>query len=457
MSLHIVILAAGVGKRMHSNTPKILHKLGSITMLQHIINIASNLDPVKLHVVVGQDYPKIKQAISNSNINWVQQKKPLGTGHAVSRALPDIPKDAYVLILCADTPLLRTSTIEPLIIKTVNSASLGLLVANVQNPFGLGRVLRSENDNIVAIIEEKDASLKIKEIKEIYTGICCIKSSDLHALLPMLNNNNAQNEYYLTDIIAIAVKENLNITSITVTDNDDILGVNNRMQLQIAERIYQSRLAEELMLSGVTMADAKRIDIRGTLTCEQDVFIDVNNVFSGIVSIGNNTNIEANCSLTNVKIGANCSILANSVLEDCIIADNCQIGPFARIRPGTILENDCKIGNFVEVKNSKINQGTKANHLSYLGDSVIGKEVNIGAGTITCNYDGANKYQTIIEDAAFIGSGTQLIAPISIGKNATIGAGSTIRENAPANELTLTISSQKSIKGWQRPKKNNKE
>jgi bifunctional UDP-N-acetylglucosamine pyrophosphorylase / glucosamine-1-phosphate N-acetyltransferase len=452
MNTHIIILAAGKGQRMHSRLPKIMHEVAGIPMFERVVNTALNINPVQIHAVIGKNAEKVKSTFSHLPINWVEQSEQLGTGHALLQALPNIPDDAYVLVLYADTPLLQSQTIKPLIDATYQTNSLSILVANLSNPFGLGRIIRDESHNVSAIVEEKDATKQIKQISEIYTGICCAKAIDLHRLIPSINNHNAQNEYYLTDIIAMAVNEKLPISSITVTDNDDILGVNNRLQLQKTERICQLRAANKLLLTGVTIADANRIDIRGSIKCGEDVFIDINNIFSKEINLGNNTSIGPNCSLTNVTIGANCKILANSVLEDCVIADNCHIGPFARIRPGTELANGCRIGNFVEIKNAKVGEESKASHLSYLGDTTIGKQVNIGAGTITCNYDGVSKHHTTIEDGVFIGSDTQLVAPLTIGKNATVGAGSTIRKNVPSDELTMTTSTQKTIHGWKRPK-----
>ncbi|MDP3705902.1 MAG: bifunctional UDP-N-acetylglucosamine diphosphorylase/glucosamine-1-phosphate N-acetyltransferase GlmU [Legionellaceae bacterium] len=451
MSLHIIILAAGMGKRMHSRTPKILHTVGGQPMFAHVVKTARSLNPAGIHVIIGHESERIRQAFATLPINWVEQREQLGTGHAVRQALPHIPNDATILILSADTPLIQTLTIKPLIEQCMPTHSLGLLLATLTNPFGLGRVERNANKRIYAIVEEKDANDQQRQIREIYTGTCCAKASDLNRWLPKLSNNNAQKEYYLTEIISMAVRENLPILSIEAYDHMDVQGVNDREQLQLVERAYQHRLANQLFLAGVTLADASRVDIRGELHCGRDVFIDVNNVFSGTVTLGDNSSVEPNCMLTNVTVGANCKIFANSVLEDCVVGDNCRIGPFARIRPGTQLATDCHIGNFVEVKNTVFGEGSKANHLSYLGDATIGTEVNIGAGTITCNYDGANKHRTIIEDGVHIGSDTQLVAPITIGKNATIGAGSTIRRNAPSGELTLTTSIQKTIPGWKRP------
>ena len=330
---------------------------------------------------------------------------------------------------------------------------MALLLLSAEDPTGLGRIVRNDAQQIQAIVEEKDANELQKQIREIYTGICCARAEDLARWLPQLNAANAQQEYYLTEIIAMAVKERKTIDSIHAADSLTVQGVNDRVQLSQLERAFQLKQAKRLLLAGVTLADPARIDIRGQLTCERDVFIDVNAVFSGDVCLGEGSHIGPNCSLHDVTIGKNCYIHANSVLEDCQVGDACQVGPFARLRPGTELGRGCKIGNFVETKKAVFDAGSQASHLSYLGDVTIGKAVNIGAGTITCNYDGMNKHQTIIEDGAFIGSDTQLVAPVTIGKNATIGAGSTIRKSAPAEELTLTESKQKTVYGWVRPKK----
>lgn len=450
--LHVIILAAGVGQRMRSNTPKVMHKVAGIPMLQHVINTACELNPEQIHVVISPNTQKFIDNVSNTDVSWVIQNEQLGTAHAVQQPLAQIPSDADVIILYADTPLLQASTLQPLV-NNLKTYDLSLLVAKLDNPFGLGRILRTQDNSITKIVEEKDATDDQKLINEIYTGICSVKARVLKDLLPKISNNNAQKEYYLTDIVTLAVHSNLQISSVTAPNNQDILGVNNRAQLQVVERGLQKRLAHNLMLEGVTLADSERIDIRGQLSCAQDVYIDINNVFIGKVSLGNNVTIEPNCVLTNVSVADNSTIKANSVLEGCIIGENCDIGPFARLRPGTKLDNNCKIGNFVEVKNTSLAEGSKASHLSYLGDAQIGKLVNVGAGTITCNYDGVNKHKTIIEDGVFIGSDTQLVAPVTIGKNATIGAGSTIRRNVPAEELTLTASKQKVIYGWKRPEK----
>lgn len=454
MALHIVILAAGLGQRMRSSLPKVLHPVAGRSMLEHIVTTAQSLNPKKIHVIIGHAAETIQAACQALQVHWITQKEQLGTGHAVLQALPHIPDDADVLVLYADVPLLRNQTLLTLVsLGKSHPNALALLVATVPNPVGLGRIIRDNHQQIVAIIEEKDASPAQQAIAEIYSGICCTSAANLQRWLAKITPTNAQNEYYFTDIIGLAKAEQQSIVSLSVPDYHDILGVNDRAQLHQVERIWQQRLAHQLLLSGISIADANRIDIRGTLNCEQDVFIDINTLFKGQVHIGTGSVIGPNCVLSDVTIGAHCKIEAASVLENCIIGDNCQIGPFARIRPGTQLAAHCKIGNFVETKQAIFGEHSKANHLSYLGDVTIGRHVNIGAGTITCNYDGANKHQTIIEDGAHIGSDTQLIAPVTIGKNATIGAGSTIRSNAPADQLTLTVTQQKTIPGWKRKQK----
>ncbi|KTC88095.1 bifunctional UDP-N-acetylglucosamine diphosphorylase/glucosamine-1-phosphate N-acetyltransferase GlmU [Legionella drozanskii] len=460
MSLQIVILAAGQGKRMYSTLPKVLHPLAGKPMLQRVIETAEQLNPDAIHVIYGHSGEEIKSALAKLSVNWILQAEQLGTGHAVKQALSHIPDKSQVLVLSGDVPLIQAETLRALISSGQStkrkSATLSLLVASVDNPTGLGRILRDAAGEIQDIVEEKDATTEQKQIKEIYSGICCASASDLARWLPNLTTHNAQNEYYLTDIIEMAVAEGLPIASMEATNTIEIQGVNNCLQLQQLERAWQKRVAEQLMLSGVTLADASRFDVRGELICGKDVFIDINGIFNGNVTLGKGCRIGPNCVLTNVTLGENCEILANSVLEGCFIADNCHVGPFARLRPGTKLAADCKIGNFVETKNAVFDEGSKASHLSYLGDVTLGKKVNIGAGTITCNYDGANKYQTIIEDGVFVGSDTQLVAPVTIGARATIGAGSTIRKDVPADELTLTMSKQKTVFGWKRPVKKEK-
>ncbi|KTD20885.1 Bifunctional GlmU protein, UDP-N-acetylglucosamine pyrophosphorylase and glucosamine-1-phosphate N-acetyltransferase [Legionella lansingensis] len=455
MSLQIVILAAGQGKRMLSRVPKVLHPLAGKPMLTRVVETAQQLNPDAIYVVYGNGGAEIKNALADLPVNWVLQEQQLGTGHAVLQALPAIPASSQVLVLSGDVPLIQAQTLRALIDcqHRGKQAALSLLLATLDDPKGLGRIVRDAHGEVIAIVEEKDATEKQKQIKEIYSGICCAQANDLARWLPNLKNNNAQGEYYLTEIIALAVSEHLPIASMQATNSLEIRGVNDRLQLQQLERVWQQNYARELLLSGVSIADSHRIDVRGELRCAADVFIDVNTVFSGTVIIGSGSQIGPNCVLNNVTLGENCEILANSVLDNCVIGNDCHIGPFARLRPGTKLADKCKIGNFVETKNAIFATASKASHLSYLGDVNIGKDVNIGAGTITCNYDGVNKYETIIEEGAFIGSDTQLVAPVTIGAYATIGAGSTIRKDVPAGELTLTENRQKTIFGWKRPVK----
>ncbi len=454
MNLEIIILAAGQGKRMYSNVPKVLHCFAGKPMLKRVIDAALQLKPHHIHVVIGHKGEEVQEALSALPVHWVFQKEQLGTGHAVLEALSSVQSESLVLVLSADVPLIQPEVLLNLTKKVSSSSasSLSLLVAHVENPTGLGRIVRQDGV-IEKIVEEKDASDEEKKIKEIYTGICCARQDALARWLPQLSNDNAQQEYYLTDIVQLAVKERVLIASLEVHDLFTIQGVNNQLQLQELERVWQKHLATQLMLEGVHIADASRFDIRGELQCGRDVFIDVNTVFIGRVELQDGCHVEPNCVLKDVIVGKNSVIRANSVLEGSVVGDSNEIGPFARLRQGTVLAQHCKIGNFVETKKAHFDEGSKASHLSYLGDVTIGKKVNIGAGTITCNYDGVNKHQTIIEDGVFIGSDTQLIAPVTVGKNATIGAGSTIRKPVPAGELTLTVSQQKTILGWERPKK----
>lgn len=457
MNLQIIILAAGQGKRMYSNTPKVLHQIAGKPMLVRVVETALQLSPDAIHIIYGHGGEKIKNSLPDLPVHWVHQAEQLGTGHAVMQALPFIPPQAQVLILSADVPLIQVETLKSLVECSKSAiphqAALALLVASLEDPTGLGRIIRDTQGKVYAIVEEKDANEQEKNVKEIYTGICCANVDYLAQWLPRLNNNNAQKEYYLTEIIAMAVADQLPITSLNTDDKAEIQGVNNRLQLQQLERIWQLREAERLLQQGVGIADAQRFDVRGELICGKDVFIDVNCVFKGKVILGDGCTIGPNCVLTDVTIGAGTEIYANSVLEGCLIGEQCTVGPFARLRAGTQLGAHCKIGNFVETKNAVFDEGSKASHLSYLGDVSLGKKVNVGAGTITCNYDGVNKHKTIIEDGVFIGSDTQLIAPVTVGANATIGAGSTIRKDVPASELTLTEARQKTIYGWKRPKK----
>jgi bifunctional UDP-N-acetylglucosamine pyrophosphorylase/glucosamine-1-phosphate N-acetyltransferase len=468
MSLHIIILAAGKGQRMHSNLPKVLHTLAGKPMLQHVIDTAQKLNPTRIYVVYGNGGFAIPNKFAHYNVEWVNQPEQLGTADAVSHALPSLPPDARVLILYGDVPLISLTTLEEL--AEGCTEGLCLLMAEVDEPKGLGRILRDTQGEVIGIVEEKDATPAQLDIHEINSGIMALTANHLKKWLPKIDNKNRQKEFYLTDIVALAVKDQLPILDFCPHYEWEIMGINNRSELAIAERILQISQAEKLMQQGVTLCDPERFDLRGELAVGQDVTIDINVIIEGKVTIGSNCTIEAGCIISNSKLGDNCTIEAGSIirnteladnirikpyshLDEAIIANDCQVGPFSRLRPGTILATAAHVGNFVEVKNTTLGSHSKANHLSYLGDATIGTKVNIGAGTITCNYDGINKHSTIIGDHAFIGSNTELVAPLTIGAYATIGAGSTITKDAPPHELTLTRATQKTVAGWTRPEK----
>ena len=446
-----IILAAGQGTRMKSQTAKVLHKVGSKCLLQHVVDAAS--DHVEtINVIVGHNSQSVKGAIKESKINWVLQDKQLGTGHAVQQAAPLLNDDSTCLILYGDVPLIQSNTIEKLLVKA-RTSGFSLLSVVLDDPSGYGRIIRDTNGLIQSIVEQKDASESQQNVKEINTGIMAIKGSLLKKYLNELKPNNAQGELYLTDIVESAVKDNVNIASFVCENASEVMGINDKKQLSQAERFYQVRQAEDFMSSGLTIMDPSRFDCRGGLAFGNDCTIDVNVVFEGDNVLGNNVLISPNCIIKDSKIGDNTSIFPNSIIENSIIGSNTTIGPFARIRPDTNIGDHSKVGNFVEIKKSTIKNNSKVSHLSYVGDSKIGDDVNIGAGVITCNYDGANKHQTEIKDGAFIGSNSQIVAPVSIGKNATIGAGSTITQNAPDNKLTLSRNKQSTIDKWKRPKK----
>ena len=452
MSLNIVILAAGKGKRMHSALPKVLHGIAGKPILEHVVNVAQKLKADKIFVIYGHQGDVVQEQLKAFPITWVEQKQQLGTGHAVLQALPFLDDTGRTLVLYGDVPLIAESTLENLLNSTPEN-EVGWLTAIVENPFGLGRIIRNARGTPKAIVEEKDANDIQKAIKEINTGICVFSNKYLKTWLPDLKNNNKQGEYYLTDLFAKAVEEKVKIHTSNATSMDEILGVNTKAQLAYLERVWQKNNAKKYMQAGLTLRDPNRFDVRGHLTFGQDVIIDVNVVIEGNVSLGDHCMIGPNVILRNVTIADHVTIKANSVIEDSIIDDECIIGPFARIRPKTHLKKKAKIGNFVEVKKSEIGEGTKVNHLSYIGDSIIGKKVNVGAGTITCNYDGAFKHQTVIKDNCFIGSCTQFVAPVTVGAGATIGAGSTITNDAPEGKLTIARSRQVTIESWDRPKK----
>lgn len=452
MTLSIVVLAAGLGKRMCSTLPKVLHPLGGKPLLTHVITAAQALQPAGIYVIYGHQGERVRTQLADLNVQWIEQTQQLGTGHAALQAMPYLKGEQRILILFGDGPLISPQTLQKLLHNTPEN-NLGLLTVNLPDPTGLGRMLRDAAGKVLAVVEEKDATLEQKKISEVNGGIMLAPLGCLRRWLDALNNNNAQGEYYLPDIIAMAVKENMAITTMMPDAIAEVQGVNDRAQLAALERIYQQQQAEKLMLAGVTLRDPNRFDLRGDAQIAADVTIDINVILEGTVTIGAGSYIGPNCLLTNVEIGTNVQIKANSVIENAIIAENCVIGPFARIRPETVLAAGVHVGNFVEIKKSKVAQGSKINHLSYVGDATVGAGVNIGAGTITCNYDGVNKYQTIIGDDVFIGSNSQLIAPVTIGEGATIGAGSTIVRNAPAGTLTLSRAEQKTVAGWRRKKK----
>ena len=449
--LNIVILAAGQGTRMKSALPKVLHPLAGLPLLQHVINTAKSLNPEILNIVYGHGGEKVMHTINDQGINWIHQAEQLGTGHAVSQACDNFEDGQLVLVLYGDVPLTRIDTLADL----VNQASDGiaLLTVHLENPQGYGRIVRDKHAQVVNITEEKDASDEIKKIHEVNTGIMAVKAELFKKWLAQLDNNNAQNEFYLTDVIEMAVKDNFTVHSAQPDNEFEVMGINSRAQLAELERRHQLELAKKFMSQGVTFADPARVDFRGNIEFEQDVTVDVNVIFEGSVSIATNVRIGANCVIRNCTIGENTEILPMSILEDAKIGRDSRVGPFARLRPGAELAEKTHIGNFVEIKNSQIGKGSKINHLTYVGDAIVGKDVNVGAGTITCNYDGANKHQTIIEDNVFVGSATQLVAPVKIGKNVTIGAGSTITSDVEEDELVLSRVKQKSVKGWKRPTK----
>jgi len=450
--LHIIVLAAGQGTRMKSALPKVLHKIADKPLLAHVLDIARRLGAASIHVVYGHGGESVKNALANYNVNWVLQDQQLGTGHAVDQAIPGIEDNQTVLILYGDVPLIEQSTLVRLI-DAAKEQALGLLTARLDDPTGYGRIIRNASGNVIRIVEQKDASDAEKKITEINTGMLALNSTQLKGWLKKLENNNAQGEYYLTDVIGMAAADDVVINTVHPAALKEIEGVNNKQQLAQLEREYQMDQARKLMEQGVTLRDPARFDLRGELEAGRDVTIDVNVIIEGKVKLGDGVTIASNNVIKDSTIGNNVSVEPNCVIESAFIADNCVIGPFARVRPDTNLAKGAKIGNFVEIKKSTIGENSKVNHLSYIGDTTMGKDVNIGAGTITCNYDGANKHQTVIGDNAFIGSDTQLIAPVEIGEGATIGAGSTISHDAPKGELTLSRSPQKTRQGWKRPAK----
>ena len=452
MPLSVVILAAGQGKRMNSDLPKVLQPLAGRPLLQHVIRTALELEPSNLYVVYGHGGAQVQAALPHEPAEWILQANQLGTGHAVMQAMCGIPDDHTVLVLYGDVPLIRSSSLKKLI-SLADQGALAVLTVDLDDSAGYGRVVRSADGRVSAIVEHRDASPAELEIRELNTGLMAAPAGRLREWLLGLGSNNSAREYYLTDVVAGAVQAGSRVDAVRADRSSEVAGVNDKIQLATVEALYRSEMADELMLAGATLADPARIDIRGDVEIGRDVFIDVNAILTGNVRLGGGVRIGPNCLISDSQIGAGTEIYANSVIDHAVIGENCRIGPFARVRPDTILHHDVHVGNFVEVKKSEIGAGSKANHLSYVGDSRVGSGVNIGAGSITCNYDGENKWPTVIEDGAFIGSGTMMVAPVRIGANATIGAGSTITEQAPDGELTLTRAKQTTVAGWKRPAK----
>ncbi len=451
MPLSIVILAAGQGKRMQSSLPKVLQPLAGEPLLQHVINTARKLNPDAMYVVYGHGGDQVKAVFTNESIQWALQTEQLGTGHALAQAIPAIPDDHDVLVLFGDVPLIHAPTLQALLAAANNS--LALLSVKLKDPTGYGRVIRNNAGQVVRIVEHKDANTKERLVDEANTGVLVANAKQLKQWLSQLKNSNSQGEYYLTDVISMAVRDSLKVNAVLAPTEAEVLGVNDKVQLAEVEAHLRRQRATEMMLKGATLVDPTRVDIRGQVTIGKDVFIDVNVIFVGNVYLEDNVRIGPNCYIKDTRIGANTELHPNCVTDNAVIGPQCVIGPYARLRPEAQLADHVHIGNFVEVKKSNIGSHSKANHLTYIGDADVGKQCNIGAGTVTVNYDGANKWRTTIEDNAFVGSGSMLIAPVKIGTGANTGAGSTITRDAPAGKLTLARARQVTLEGWQRPKK----
>jgi len=448
--LHAIILAAGKGTRMKSHLPKVLHKIAGKPMVQHVIDTSNKIGADKITLIYGHKGEMLKSSIKQDNLVWVEQKEQLGTGHAVIQGIGNIEDNERVVILFGDVPFIDVKSLK----QIINGEEFNLLTLNLDDPSGYGRIVRV-NSEVAAIVEHKDTSGEEKLIQEVNTGFMALNGNILKKYLAKLDNNNVQQEYYLTDLVKLAKQDGISVFA-TVTDNEiNVAGVNSRAQLVRLEKAYYQRSAEELLANGVTVIDPDRIDIRGELSVGQDTILDVNLITEGKVRIGSNCTIEANVILRDCKIGDNCHIKANSIIEKSSLANQVSVGPFARIRPDTELADKVQIGNFVEMKKVKMGEGSKAGHLAYLGDAQIGSNVNVGAGTITCNYDGANKHQTVLGDDVFVGSDTQLVAPVSIGKGVTIAAGTTVTKDVEPDTLVISRTKQKSIENWQRPVKDN--
>ena len=451
MKLNVVILAAGQGKRMHSSLPKVLHLLAGRPLLAHVLDAARALSPSKIIVVTGHEAALVHKAVAAPDIVFVTQVPQHGTGHAVQQAQRELVQCGRTLLLLGDVPLIQSETLKPLVEGAVNRVSM--LTAMLDDPYGYGRVVRDARHKVKCVVEHNDATKAQLKIHEINTGIFAYPTTRLAAWLGCLKNNNAQSEYYITDVLPMAIKDRVPVEGVLCDEAAQVQGVNNRAQLAQLERLHQACTARRLLEQGVAIADPARFDVRGELHCGRDVAIDVGCIFEGRVRLGDGVRVNAYCVLRDVEIASGTRVEAFSHLAQAVVGANCRIGPYARLRPGAVLAEDVHIGNFVEVKASDIGAGSKASHLAYIGDTSVGRNVNVGAGTITCNYDGANKHRTIIEDDVFIGSDTQLIAPVTIRRGATIGAGSTISKDTPAEQLTLSRAKQVSLPGWKRPEK----
>jgi len=450
--LVVIILAAGEGKRMHSALPKVLQPLAGRPLLQYVLDTARSLDPAAIHVVYGHGGQVVPQAFAHEQVSWVRQAQQLGTGHAVLQVAPLLSAPQRALILYGDGPLITTQTLQALL-QVAGRDGVGLLTVNASDPCGYGRVLRNAGGRVQAIVEERDATAKQRRVRECNTGVLTLPVARLTKWLERLDNRNSQGEFYLTDVIALAVRDRVAVQPLIASDEREVQGVNDRVQLAAAESAWRARQTRKLMLEGATLIDAARVDIRGQVSVGRDVLIDVNVVLEGKVQLGDGVKIGANCLIRDAQIAAGTQVFPNCIIDRAVIGPDCRIGPFARLRPEAVLAEQVHIGNFVEVKKSRIGARSKANHLTYLGDANIGADVNVGAGTVTCNYDGINKWPTTIEDDVFIGSGSMLVAPVQIGAGSNIGAGSTISRSAPAGRLTVARSRQVTIPGWKRPTK----
>ncbi|MDH3588201.1 MAG: bifunctional UDP-N-acetylglucosamine diphosphorylase/glucosamine-1-phosphate N-acetyltransferase GlmU [Gammaproteobacteria bacterium] len=450
--MSVVILAAGQGTRMNSRLPKVLQPLAGRPLLEHVLNTCAEIDAGEIHVVIGHGAEAVREAFAGREVTWVEQPEQLGTGHAVAQALPGFANDDIALVLYGDVPLVRSTTLRELV-AAARADHIAVLTAKLDDPTGYGRIVRGDRGRVTRIVEEKDASESEREIGEVNTGLIACQVRLLRKWVGELSADNAQGEYYLTDIIGMAVRDGLKVRTTQPESKSEILGVNDRLQLAELEAVLRRRNADVLLNAGVTLIDPARVDVRGTLECGHDVTIDVNVVFEGNVKLDNNVSIGPNCYIRESQIEQDCRVLPNTFIDNAHIGPRSQIGPFARVRPETYTGSDVRIGNFVEVKKSVIGKASKVSHLTYLGDTTIGKNTNIGAGTITCNYDGVNKYRTKIGDDAFIGSGTNLVAPVEVGDGANIGAGSTITKDAPAGKLTVSRGRQTTVEGWKRPEK----